>query len=48
MNLVKIDLFSDYVNNFYEQKRNSTGPPRFMAKLHLNALYGIFVVNMIY
>ena len=38
----KIDLFSNYVNNFYEQKRNSTGPARFIAKMHLNALYGIF------
>jgi hypothetical protein len=38
----KIDLFSDYVNNFYEQKRNSIGPSRFIAKMHLNTLYGIF------
>jgi hypothetical protein len=22
----KIDLFSDYVNHFYEKKRNSVGP----------------------
>lgn len=42
MNLIKIDLFIDYVNNFYEQKRNSTGPARFIAKMHLNALYSIF------
>jgi hypothetical protein len=38
----KIDLFSDYVNHFYEQKKNSTGPARFIAKMHLNGLYGIF------
>jgi hypothetical protein len=38
----KIDLFNEYVNHFYEQKRNSTGPARFIAKMHLNALYGIF------
>jgi DNA polymerase type B, organellar and viral len=35
-------LFSDYVNNFYEQKKNSIGPKRFIAKMHLNQLYGIF------
>jgi hypothetical protein len=38
----KIDLFNDYVANFYEQKRNSIGPSRFIAKMHLNQLYGIF------
>jgi len=48
----KVDLFSpyplgkgpkgDYVNNFYEQKKSSTGPERFIAKMHLNQLYGIF------
>jgi hypothetical protein len=38
----KIDLFTDYVNDFYEQKKNSTGPERFIAKMHLNQLYGIF------
>jgi len=38
----KIDLFTDYVNNFYEQKINSTGPSRFIAIMHLNQLYGIF------
>jgi len=38
----KIDLFNDSVNNFYEQKRNSTGAVRFIAKMHLNALYEIF------
>ena len=38
----KIDLFTDYVNHFYEKKRNSVGPERFIAKMHLNQLYGIF------
>jgi hypothetical protein len=38
----QIDLFSDYVTHFYEQKRNSVGPKRFLAKMHLNQLYGIF------
>jgi hypothetical protein len=48
----KVDLFSPYplgkgpkgpyVNNFYAQKKNSTGPERFIAKMHLNQLYGIF------
>ena len=38
----KIDLFSGYVYKFYEQKKNSIGPERFIAKMHLNQLYGIF------
>jgi DNA polymerase type B, organellar and viral len=38
----KIDLFSDYVNHFYDKKRNSVGPERFIAKMQLNQLYGIF------
>jgi hypothetical protein len=38
----KIDLFSEYVHNFFEQKKNSSGPSRFIAKMHLNQLYGIF------
>jgi len=42
LNLVRLDLFNDYVNHFYEQKRNSVGPERFIAKMHLNQLYGIF------
>jgi DNA polymerase type B, organellar and viral len=37
-----VDLFTDYVLNFYEQKKNSSGPERFIAKMHLNQLYGIF------
>jgi len=38
----KIDLFSDYVNHFYDKKKNSVGPERFIAKMHLNQLYGVF------
>jgi DNA polymerase family B len=38
----KIDLFSNYVNYFYDLKRNATGAARWIAKNHLNLLYGIF------
>jgi DNA polymerase type B, organellar and viral len=38
----KIDLFSDYVNHFYEKKKNSLGAERYISKMHLNQLYGIF------
>ena len=38
----KIDLFSDYVNHFYEIKKNSTGVERSIAKNQLNNLYGYF------
>lgn len=38
----KIDLFSDYVNHFYNKKKNSFGSERFIAKMHLNQLYGYF------
>ncbi len=38
----KIDLFSEYVNHFYEKKRNSMGAERYISKMHLNQLYGIF------
>ena len=48
MNLVKIDLFSDYVNNFYEQKRILQVQLDLGLKMHLKALYCIFVENMIY
>jgi hypothetical protein len=36
------DLFSDYVNTFYEIKKYSTGVERDTAKLQLNNLYGYF------
>lgn len=35
-------LFVDYVDHFYEKKKNSVGAERFIAKLHLNTLYGMF------
>ena len=40
----KVDLFTDYVNHFYNIKKNSSknSPQRFIAKMHLNTLYGIF------
>jgi hypothetical protein len=38
----KLDLFSDYIKFFYSIKKNSTGPQRFIAKMHLNQLYGYF------
>jgi hypothetical protein len=40
----KVDLFTDYVNHFYNIKKisNKNSPQRFIAKLHLNTLYGIF------
>ncbi len=38
----KVYLFNDYVNHFYEIKKYSSGPERFIAKMHLNQIYGIF------
>uniref|UniRef100_UPI0030FF2E68 DNA polymerase n=1 Tax=Singerocybe alboinfundibuliformis TaxID=1346812 RepID=UPI0030FF2E68 len=38
----KIDLFSKYIEHFYNLKKISTGSERFIAKMHLNQLYGIF------
>jgi len=38
----KSNLFNDYVKYFYNIKQNSSGPERFIAKMHLNQLYGIF------
>jgi DNA polymerase type B, organellar and viral len=38
----KMNLFSTYINDFYTLKRNSVGPQRFIAKMHLNQLYGYF------
>ena len=38
----KCDLFNDYINHFYEIKKNSVGSERFIAKMHLNQLYGYF------
>jgi hypothetical protein len=38
----KIDLFTEYVKYFYNIKRTTSGPSKFIAKMHLNQLYGIF------
>ena len=38
----KIDLFTEYVNHFFNLKKISSGSERFIAKMHLNQLYGIF------
>jgi hypothetical protein len=38
----KEDLFSEYVNKFFEIKRTSSGPTKFIGKMHLNTLYGYF------
>ena len=38
----KVNLFSNYVNYFYEIKKNSSGSERNIAKLQLNNLYGYF------
>ena len=38
----QISLFNKYVEHFYHKKKNSSGATRFIAKMHLNQLYGIF------
>jgi hypothetical protein len=38
----QISLFNKYVEHFYNKKKNSSGASRFIAKMHLNQLYGIF------
>jgi hypothetical protein len=38
----KIFLFNKYVDYFYNKKKTSKGASRFIAKMHLNQLYGIF------
>jgi DNA polymerase type B, organellar and viral len=38
----KCNLFNNYVNHFYNIKKNSSGSERFIAKLSLNTLYGYF------
>jgi hypothetical protein len=35
-------LFNKYVDHFYNKKKTATGATRFIAKMHLNQLYGIF------
>lgn len=36
------NLFDSYVKHFYDIKKNSKGSARFVAKMHLNQLYGYF------
>jgi hypothetical protein len=36
------DLFSDYIKHFYEIKKTAKGSLRYLAKLKLNSLYGMF------
>lgn len=38
----KINLFNKYVSHFYNIKNNSSGAVKFIAKMHLNQLYGVF------
>lgn len=38
----KVDLFTKYVEYFYKIKSTSSGSTKFIAKMHLNQLYGIF------
>ena len=35
-------MFNDYIQHFYNIKKFSSGPERFIAKMHLNQLYGVF------
>ena len=35
-------LFQGFIKHFYEIKKNSVGPAKFLAKLCLNSLYGMF------
>jgi len=41
-NFRKSNIFNNYINYFYNIKKKSTGPLRFIAKMHLNQLYGYF------
>lgn len=38
----KISLFDKYVDHFYDIKRKSTGALKYISKLQLNTLYGVF------
>ncbi len=35
-------IFNEYIDSFYAIKSNSDGAQRWIAKMHLNSLYGIF------
>lgn len=41
----KANIFNNYIHHFYNIKKNSTGSTRFIAKMHLNQLYGYFGRN---
>jgi hypothetical protein len=34
-------IFNSYVHDFHEEKKHATGAKKFIAKLHLNSLYGV-------
>jgi predicted nuclease of predicted toxin-antitoxin system len=38
----KVDLFNSYIDHFYNIKSTSSGAAKFIAKLLLNSLYGVF------
>lgn len=38
----KFRPFDEYIDHFYDLKKNSTGGTRFIAKMQLNQLYGVF------
>ena len=42
MEFSKEDLFTDYIKYFYNIKMNSSGSEKYISKLMLNCLYGIF------
>ena len=35
-------IFNDFIEHFYEIKKHSSGPTKFISKLMLNTLYGVF------
>jgi hypothetical protein len=41
----KAQLFNDYIQHFYDIKKNASGGLRFIAKMQLNQLYGYFGRN---
>lgn len=41
-NFSKENIFTKYIEFFYKIKKYATGPLRFIAKMHLNTLYGYF------
>jgi hypothetical protein len=41
-NFSKANIFNEYINFFYNIKKNAVGSLRFIAKMHLNQLYGYF------